>query len=52
MSNWLNVKTLERSGKSNLLKVYKAVFSTDVLIVGGACVISDYQKNLKGLISG
>jgi len=52
MSSWLNVKTLERSGKSNLLKVYKAVFSTDVLIVGGACVISDYQKNLKGLISG
>lgn len=52
MSDWLGVKTLERQGKSNLLKIYKAIFTTDVLVVGGACVISDYQKNLKGLVSG
>jgi len=52
MSEWLGVKTLERQGKWNLLKVYRAVFSTDVLVVGGACVISDYQRSLKGLISG
>lgn len=52
MAEWLGVKTVECSGKFNLLKVYRAIFSADVLVVGGACVISDYQAGLKGLISG
>lgn len=52
MAEWLGVKTVECAGKFNLLKVYRAIFSADVLVVGGACVISDYQAGLKGLISG
>jgi polysaccharide pyruvyl transferase WcaK-like protein len=52
IAEWLGVKTLELAGLGNRLRTYRAVASTDVLVLGGGAFIGEYTRGLKGLVAG
>lgn len=52
IAEWLGVETLELAGLANRLRTYRAVASTDVLILGGGAFIGEYTRGLSGFVAG
>jgi len=51
MAKHLGISAIEFRGLRNRLATYRAIASTDVLIVGGGALIAEYTYGLKGLVT-